>query len=146
MILIVFCINSLLMPGAAEGLEFLFRPDFSKVTPTVMLSAMGQGFFSLSLGLGCLITYSSYFNKRTPLLRTAGVMASLDTLVAILAGVIIFPAVFTFGMEPAAGPKPVFSVDFTLDIPFTIPRIGDMVHTLLCVALSCLAFVDHLHE
>lgn len=109
-ILIVFCINSLLMPGAAEGLEFLFRPDFSKVTPTVMLSAMGQAFFSLSLGLGCLITYSSYFNKRTPLLRTAGVMASLDTLVAILAGVIIFPAVFTFGMEPAAGPKLVFEI------------------------------------
>lgn len=109
-ILLIFCVNSLMMPAAAEGLAFLFKPDFSKVTPTVMLSAMGQAFFSLSLGLGCLITYSSYFNKRTPLLRTAGVMASLDTLVAILAGVIIFPAVFTFGMEPAAGPKLVFEI------------------------------------
>lgn len=109
-ILIVFCVNSLMMPGASEGLKFLFSPDFSKVTPKVVLSAMGQAFFSLSLGLGCLITYSSYFKRDTPLLRTAGVMASLDTLVAILAGVIIFPAVFTFGMEPAAGPKLVFEI------------------------------------
>lgn len=109
-ILVVFCINSLRMPAAGEGLTFLFKPDFSKVTPSVMLGAMGQAFFSLSLGLGCLITYSSYFKKETPLLKTAGIMASLDTLVAILAGIIIFPAVFTFGMEPAAGPKLVFEI------------------------------------
>ena len=110
LILIVFCINSLRMPGAKEGLDFLFKPDFSKVTPKVALSAMGQAFFSLSLGLGCLITYSSYFSKQTPLVKTAGIMASLDTLVAIMAGVVIFPAVFTFGMEPAAGPKLVFEI------------------------------------
>lgn len=109
-ILLVFCINSLRMPKAAEGLEFLFKPDFSQITPQVMLSAMGQAFFSLSLGLGCLITYASYFKQDTPLLKTAGVMVSLDTLVAILAGVMIFPAVFTFGMEPAAGPKLVFEI------------------------------------
>lgn len=109
-ILIVFCINSLRMDAAAEGLSFLFKPDFSQVTPAVMLSAMGQAFFSLSLGLGCLITYSSYFKKETPLMRTAGIMASLDTLVAILAGIIIFPAVFSFGLEPAAGPKLVFEI------------------------------------
>ena len=109
-ILIVFCINSLRMDAATEGLSFLFKPDFSQVTPSVMLGAMGQAFFSLSLGLGCLITYSSYFKKETPLLRTAGIMASLDTLVAILAGIIIFPAVFSFGLEPAAGPKLVFEI------------------------------------
>lgn len=109
-ILAGFCINSLRMPGAREGLIFLFHPDFSRVTPQVILSAMGQAFFSLSLGLGVLVTYSGYFSRETPLLRTAGIMASLDTLVAILAGVIIFPAVFTFGMEPAAGPKLVFEI------------------------------------
>lgn len=109
-ILIVFCINSLRMPAASEGLEFLFMPDFSKITPSVMLGAMGQAFFSLSLGLGCLITYSSYFKKDTPLMRTAGIMATLDTMVAMLAGIIIFPAVFSFGMEPAAGPKLVFEI------------------------------------
>ena len=109
-LLAIFCINSLMLPGATDGLSFLFNPDFSKVTPSVMIGAMGQAFFSLSLGLGCLITYSSYFKKDTPLLKTAGIMASLDTLVAILAGVIIFPAVFTFGMEPAAGPRLVFEI------------------------------------
>ena len=134
-ILIVFCINSLRMPGAAEGLSFLFKPDFSQVTPSVMLGAMGQAFFSLSLGLGCLITYSSYFKKETPLLRTAGIMASLDTLVAILAGIIIFPAVFTFGMEPAAGPKLVFEI-----LPSIFMRMpGSMLWSVLFFILLFLA-------
>ena len=109
-ILLLFTVNSLMMPGATEGLKFLFMPDFSKIDSSVVLGAMGQAFFSLSLGLGCLITYSSYFKRETPLLRTSIITAGLDTLVAILAGVIIFPAVFTFGQEPAAGPKLVFEV------------------------------------
>lgn len=109
-ILLLFTVNSLTMPGAAEGVRFLFMPDFSEITPSVVLGAMGQAFFSLSLGLGCLITYSSYFKHDTPLLRTSLITAGLDTLVAILAGIIIFPAVFTFGQEPAAGPKLVFEV------------------------------------
>ncbi|MDE6859614.1 MAG: sodium-dependent transporter [Duncaniella sp.] len=110
LILLIFAVNSLMMPEASRGLEFLFKPDFSKVTPSVLLGGMGQAFFSLSLGLGCLITYSSYFKKDTPLVRTAFTTAGLDTLVSILAGVIIFPAVFTFGQEPAAGPKLVFEI------------------------------------
>ena len=109
-ILLLFTVNSLTMPGAAGGMRFLFMPDFSAITPSVVLGAMGQAFFSLSLGLGCLITYSSYFKRDTPLLRTSLITAGLDTLVAILAGIIIFPAVFTFGQEPAAGPKLVFEV------------------------------------
>lgn len=110
LILIAFAINSLCLPKAAEGLEFLFKPDFSQLTPSVVLGALGQAFFSLSLGLGCLITYASYFKPTTPLVKTASVSALLDTLVAILAGVIIFPAVFTYGQEPAAGPQLVFEV------------------------------------
>ncbi|MDE5668249.1 MAG: sodium-dependent transporter [Duncaniella sp.] len=109
-ILLLFTVNSLTMPGAADGVRFLFMPDFSEITPSVVLGAMGQAFFSLSLGLGCLITYSSYFKRDTPLLRTSLITAGLDTLVAILAGIIIFPAVFTFGQEPAAGPKLGFEV------------------------------------
>jgi Na+-dependent transporters of the SNF family len=134
-ILLIFCINSLFMPGAREGLEFLFKPDFSKVTPEVMLGAMGQAFFSLSLGLGCMITYSSYFKRDTPLLKTAGIMASLDTLVAILAGIIIFPAVFTFGMEPSAGPKLVFEIlpSIFLQLP------GSMIWSVLFFILLFLA-------
>jgi len=110
LILTIFCVRSLFMPCASEGLAFIFKPDFSCITPDVMMGAMGQAFFSLSLGLGTLITYSSYFNPKTPLLGSAATTAGLDTVVAIMAGVIIFPAVFTFGESPAAGPRLVFEV------------------------------------
>jgi NSS family neurotransmitter:Na+ symporter len=109
-ILVAFCLNSLTMAGSSEGLAFLFKPDFSKITTDVLFGAMGQAFFSLSLGLGCLITYSSYFNKEVKLIRSATITASLDTLTAVLAGIMIFPAVFTYGMQPTAGPKLVFEV------------------------------------
>lgn len=109
-LLIAFCVNSLTLPGRDQGLTFLFKPDFSKITPTVLLSALGQAFFSLSLGLGCMLTYASYFSNSTRLGRTAFVTASLDSLVAILAGVIIFPAVFSFGISPESGPMLVFEV------------------------------------
>ncbi len=110
LILLVFCVNSLLMSGVAEGLAFLFSPDFSAITPGVVLGAMGQAFFSLSIGLGCMMTYASYFSDRTPIVKSATTTALLDTLVAVLSGVIIFPAVFSFGMEAEAGPKLVFEV------------------------------------
>lgn len=110
LLLIAFCINSLFLPGLGEGLRFLFTPDFSQLTPPVILSALGQAFFSMSLGLGCMMTYASYFSKETRLGRTALVTACLDSSVAVLAGIIIFPAVFSFGLSPAAGPKLVFEV------------------------------------
>lgn len=121
-ILIIFCVNSLFMDGAAEGLSFLFRPDFSQVTSSVLIGALGQAFFSLSLGLGTMLTYSSYFSNSTPLVKSASLTATLDTCVAILAGVIIFPAVFTFHNEPAAGPKLVFEVlpEIFHQLPFGI--------------------------
>lgn len=109
-ILIVFCINSLMMDKAQEGLAFLFRPDFTQITPSVMLSALGQAFFSLSIGLGCMMIYGSYIKADANLTKMATVTVALDTLVAILAGVVIFPAVFTFGFSPAAGPALVFEV------------------------------------
>lgn len=109
-ILIIFCINSCMMPGAKEGLDFLFNPDFSKITPRVVIGAMGQAFFSLSVGLGCLLTYASYFSDDAPLVKMASSMAILDTSVAVLAGVMIFPAVFSFGMSAESGPKLVFEV------------------------------------
>ena len=109
-LLMIFCINSLMMPKAGEGLTFLFSPDFSKITPKVIVSALGQAFFSLSLGLGTMMTYGSYFSKNTRIVRSATITASLDTLVAILAGIIIFPAVFSFGMSPVQGPALVFEV------------------------------------
>ncbi len=107
-VLIIFSIHSLTLDGAKEGLAFLFKPDFSKITSGVVLSAMGQAFFSLSLGMGTLITYASYFGKSTDLPRTSVYVAILDTLVAIIAGVIIFPAVFTYGLSPEQGPELLF--------------------------------------
>ncbi len=109
-ILLIFCINSLTLPGAGEGLRFLFHPDFSKIDSSVLLGAMGQAFFSLSLGLGCMTTYASYFSDSTRLAKNATITATLDTTVALLAGIMIFPAVFTFGFSPAAGPTLVFEV------------------------------------
>lgn len=110
LILIAFCINSLTLPGCKEGLKFLFYPDFDKVNSRVLLSAVGQAFFSMSLGLGCMMTYASYFSAETRLGKTAVITALLDSAVAVLAGIIIFPAVFSFGIAPQAGPTLVFEV------------------------------------
>lgn len=89
-LLVVLAICSVSLPGASAGIEFLLKPDFSKVDSNVFLGAMGQAFFSLSLGMGCLCTYASYFRNDTNLPKTALNVAGIDTLVAILAGFIIF--------------------------------------------------------
>ncbi len=99
---------SVSLPGAKSGIEFLLKPDWSKVDSNVFLGAMGQAFFSLSLGMGCLCTYASYFNKNTNLTRTAFSVGIIDTLIAILAGFIIFPAAFSVGIQPDAGPSLIF--------------------------------------
>ena len=96
-IMIVLTVCSVLLPGASQGLEFLLKPDFSKITSSVVLSAMGQAFFSLSLGMGCLCTYGSYFSSDTNIGKTALNVALIDTFVAIMSGFIIFPAVFNAG-------------------------------------------------
>ena len=109
-LIIVMCIRAVTLPGAAKGLEFLFKPDFSKITWSVILEALGQAAFSLSIGMGALITYGSYINKDNNLSKTAIQVSLADTLIAILAGVMIFPAVFALGMDPQAGPGLVFQV------------------------------------
>ncbi|MCM1153576.1 MAG: sodium-dependent transporter [Muribaculum sp.] len=98
-LLILFCVVVLTFPGSSEGLTYFFKPDFSKITTEAVISALGQAFFSLSLGLGCLITYGSYFPKSTKLVSTSVIVAALSTLVAILMGMIIFPSVFCFGLD-----------------------------------------------
>lgn len=107
-IIIVLVACSVTLPGAEAGIEFLLKPDFSKVNSGVFLSAMGQAFFSLSLGMGCLTTYASYFGRETNLTKTALSVGFIDTLVAILAGFIIFPAAFSVGINPDAGPSLIF--------------------------------------
>lgn len=104
-ILLIFALN---MPGAKAGIAFLFEPDFSAITPSVVLSALAQCFYSLSLGMG-LVTYASYFRKEDNLTKNAVSIGFMDTLVAVMAGLIIFPAVFSVpGMEPSAGASLVF--------------------------------------
>lgn len=107
-LLLVLAACSVALPGAGRGLEFLLKPDFSKVNGDVLLGAMGQAFFSLSLGMGCLCTYASYFRSDTNLPRTAFNVAIIDTMVAVLAGFIIFPAAFSVGISPDAGPGLLF--------------------------------------
>lgn len=109
LILIVVLVGfSVSLPGAQAGINFLIRPDWGKVTPKVILSAIGQAFFSLSIGMGCLCTYASYFSKETKLGRTAVSVSLIDTFIAILAAFLIFPAAFSVGIEPGAGPSLVF--------------------------------------
>lgn len=109
-LLLFMVVRSLTLPGAKEGLRFLFHPDFSKLTGAGVLSALGQSFFSLSLGMGAMVTYGSYIRKEDSLFKTSLWISICDLLVAILAGVVIFPAVFSFGMDPAGGPQLVYVV------------------------------------
>lgn len=101
-ILLIFCAVALSLPEAGSGLKYFFAPDFSRLTAKVVIGALGQAFFSLSLGMGILVTYSSYFPKDTKLTRTAITVSVLDLLVAVMMGIIIFPAVMSFGLEGEA--------------------------------------------
>lgn len=107
-IIIVLDIRALSLPGAKDGINFLFKPDFSKIKPNVILEALGQAFFSLSIGMGTLITYGSYINKRDNLANSAVIVSIADTLIAVLAGIAIFPIVFSFGLEPGGGVGLIF--------------------------------------
>ncbi len=109
-LLVLMCIKSLTLPGAGRGVEFLFRPDFSKITGTTVLMALGQAFFSLSIGMGTLITYGSYIPADNKLASTAVQVSMVDLFIAVLAGLAIFPAVFAFGISPASGEALTFIV------------------------------------
>ena len=108
-IMVVLCVKSLTLSGAADGLRFLFHPDFSKINGRVLISALGQSFFSLSIGMGALITYGSYIGSKDNMTTSAVSVVLADTLVAVLAGIIIFPAAFTFGIRPEAGASLAFT-------------------------------------
>ncbi len=109
-LLVILAIRSVTLPGAMEGVSYLFKPDFSEITTSVAMNALGQALFSLSLGMGAMITYGSYFPKSENLPVAGASVAVFDTLIAVLAGLIIFPALFAVGVEPGAGPSLVFVV------------------------------------
>jgi len=144
-ILIILSARSITLPNGIEGLKFFFRPDFSKVTAGTFLDAMGQAFFSLSISLGCMITYASYFKDDTDLRTTAVNVTLLDSAVAVLAGTVIFPAVFSAGIAPEAGPSLVF---ITLPGIFNTMALGTLWSSIffLLLVLAALTSTISLHE
>lgn len=133
-----------------EGVKFLFEPDFSKVDGSMFLGALGQAFFSLSIGMGCLCTYASYFSKDTDLMKSAAQIAFIDTVVAVLAGLMIFPAAFSVGISPDSGPSLVF---ITLPNVFqqafsSMPAVGYVVSAAFyaLLALAALTSIISMHE
>jgi NSS family neurotransmitter:Na+ symporter len=147
-LLIVIVVASCTLPGSADGIAFLFKPDFSKLTRGVFLDSLGQAFFSLSLGTACLCTYASYFSRQTNLLVSAGQIAGLDTLIAILAGLMIFPAAFSVGVQPDSGPALIFiTLPNVFQQAFT-PVLGYIVGILFyaLLVLAALTSTISMHE
>ena len=149
-LLLILVVASCLLPGAGAGIEFLLKPDFSKVSANVFLEALGQAFFSLSLGTACLCTFASYYKKDTNLLRSATQIALLDSGIAIMAGLMIFPAAFSVGIQPDSGPSLVF---ITLPNVFqqafsAVPGLGYVMSILFYALLvfAALTSTISMHE
>lgn len=149
-LLVVIVIASCSLPGAMRGVDFLLNPDFSKLNRSVFLDALGQAFFSLSLGTACLCTYASYFSRQTNLAGSAVKIAVIDTLIAIMAGLMIFPAAFSVGVTPDAGPSLIF---ITLPNVFqqafaSAPVVGYVIGVLFYALLSLAALTStiSMHE
>lgn len=121
--IILLAVRVLFLPGASQGVSFLFRPDFSKITGQSLLAAMGQAFFSLSLGMGCIITYASHVKKEDSIVKLGTYSSAADLGFALLAGLAIMPAVFAFGISPSEGPSLVF---VTLPLIFAQLPLGNI--------------------
>ncbi len=145
--LVILMIRALTLDGAMDGLKFYLYPDFSKITPQVVLVAMGQAFFSLSLGMGAMLTYGSYLPAKENLTSATLYVVLFDTLIALLVGMVIFPAVFAMGLEPTGGPGLVFSVlpAVFADMPFgwiaSVIFFGLLAIAALTSAISLLEVV-----
>ncbi len=134
-LLIVLIIYSNFLPGSGKGLAYYLKPDFTKINGKVILAALGQAFFSLSLGMGLMVTYGSYISKKENLISSGLYVALADTLIAIMAGLIIFPALFAMNQNPASGPGLVFNILPAIfkDMPFGV-FIGVVFFILLSIA------------
>ncbi len=137
LLLVVMVINSVFNADIKGGLQFLFTPDFSKLTPATVAIALGQAFFSVAIGVGVLMTYGSYMPKHYSLPVSAATIAIADTLVALLAGIAIFPVVFQYGLDPAEGPGLIF---VTLPIAFGQMPGGHLLGLLFFILLFFAAF------
>jgi NSS family neurotransmitter:Na+ symporter len=137
LLLVVCDLRALTLPGAGAGVSYLFRPDLSKLTGAVLLSALGLAFFKLSLGMGTMTTYGSYIPDNTRIVPNATRVALADTAVSLLAGLAIFPAVFAFGGKPAGGPGLLFN---TIPLIFNKMPLGS-VFTMLFFVLTAIATI-----
>lgn len=143
-ILLSLALFSLTLPGAARGVRFLLQPDFSRLSAKTVLSAMGQAFFSLSVGIGCLGTYASYFRNEINLVKSSFVICLMDTLVAVVSGFIIFPVVFTIGARVDAGPGLVFiSLPHVFNAVFgSVPMVSYVFSGLFYILLLVAALTS----
>ena len=149
-LLLIIVGASCMLPGADKGIEFLFKPDFAAINSDVFLAALGQAFYSLSIAMGCICTYASYFSRQTNLTKSAIQIGVIDSLVAILAGLMIFPAAFSVGVNPDSGPSLIF---ITLPNVFQqafaqMPVVGYVIAVLffLLLSLAALTSLISLHE
>jgi NSS family neurotransmitter:Na+ symporter len=149
-LLLFIVVASCMLPGASAGIDFLFKPDFSKMTSDVFLGALGQSFYSLSIAMGCICTYASYFSRQTNLSNSAMQIGLIDSMVAILAGLMIFPAAASVGVRPDSGPSLIF---ITLPNVFeqafvSMPIVGFFISLMFyaLLALAALTSLISLHE
>jgi len=149
-LLLIIVVASCLLPNAIEGIRFLFMPDFSKVTSDTFLGALGQAFFSLSIGMGCICTYASYFSRDTNLAKSAVHISLIDSFIAILAGLMIFPAAFSVNVQPDSGPSLIFITlpNVFLQAFSSVPIVGYIISLLFysLLSLAALTSLISLHE
>lgn len=138
-LMIVISVKSMTLPGASEGIKYLFKPDFSKFTASSAMAAMGQAFFSLSLGCGTVLTYASYVSKKENIVRCTSLTALFDALFSLIAGCAIIPAVFAFGISPGQGPGLVF---VTLPAIFAELPAGAFIGILFFISLFLAAITS----
>ena len=136
---VAIAVYSVMLPGASAGLDYLFNPDFSKITGKACAAALGQAFFSLSLGFGTIMTYASYVSKKENILFQSTATAVSDLMFALIAGVAIMPAVFAFGLDPQSGPGLVFE---TLPFVFGQMPVGGVVAIFFFLALLVAALTS----
>jgi len=148
-LLLVIVVASCMLPNAEKGIEFLFKPDMSKFSSDVFLGALGQSFYSMSIAMGCICTYASYFSKQTKLAKSAVQIGIIDFVVALLAGLVIFPAAFSVGVSPDSGPSLIFiTLPNVFQHAFGSELVGYVISVMFYILLSMAALTSmmSLHE
>ena len=139
--LIILAVRSLTLPGSSQGLMWYITPDFSKINSQVILAALGQAFFSIGIGCSCAFIYGSFLNKDSDLVQDCVTVIGLDVGIALIAGLVIFPSLFSFGMEPSSGMGLVFE---TMPVLFTKIPLGNIFGGMFFLLISIAGFTSAL--